>query len=86
MDAPKMPLTHRRCTIIGHIPKKLLKGHQINAVVDSHIGRLPIKNNDITDTFRRQLAWAYERDYSKLPIVDFGKVPIQWASKFAFSG
>lgn len=86
VDGPTFPSSHRRCTIISHIPKKQLnESHQINGFTGGLIGPLPLRQDQMSLNFQQQLSRAYGRAYNEPPIIDFRKKPLQWATKFAFT-
>jgi hypothetical protein len=67
--------THIRSTAIGCIQPKYAKD----------VLALPMREKEMSDTFRKQLRGAYANDYGMSNIYAFGKSAIQWFNKFAFN-
>jgi len=63
----------------------MMPPHPVNGRRAGEVGALPSKHDYMSDDFRRMLGRAYQRDYDEPQIIDFGKKPVQWATKFVFT-
>jgi hypothetical protein len=73
---------HRRPTVIGAIPPNVVK----QSISLANGGRpLPRRDADMSVEFKQLLRRAYTEQYGMDEVYQFGKQPIQYSNKFAFT-
>jgi len=73
---------HRRATVIGAIPPATVN-RTLHVLNDNR--SLPRRHDNMSESFKRALRRAYVQEYGLDEIYHFGRWPLQYSNKFAFT-